>query len=75
MEPTVLALENEFHGKVEFIIVDVDDPQGQQLAGRFGVGTIPAFFIMDGKGNMVFEDVGTFDKRTLAKKIKEAIDR
>ena len=49
MEPTVLALENRFYGQVEFVIADVDDQQGRQLAERFGVNTIPAFFIMDSK--------------------------
>lgn len=70
-----MALENEFRGQAEFVIADVDDPQGQQLAGRFGVNTIPAFFIMDAKGNIVFQDVGVFDKGTLAEKIKEAMGR
>lgn len=69
-----MALENKFYGQVEFIIADVDDPQGQQLAGRFGVNTIPAIFIMDGKGNIIFQDVGVFDEDTLAKNIKEALN-
>lgn len=68
-----MALENRFYGQVEFVVADVDDPQGRQLAERFGVNTIPAFFIMDSKGNMVFQDVGVFDEDTLAGYIKEAL--
>lgn len=74
MEPTVLALENRFNGQVDFVIADVDDPQGQQLAGRFGVNTIPAFFIMDSRGNIIFQDVGVFKEDALAEAIKDALN-
>lgn len=61
-----MALENKFNGQVEFVVADVDSPQGQQLAARFAVNSIPAFFIMDGKGKTVFQDVGVFNEDTLA---------
>ncbi len=75
MEPTVLALENRFQGQVEFIIADVDDPQGKQLAGKFGVGLIPAIFIIDAQGKIIFQDTGLVPEDTLAQKLKAALDK
>jgi thiol-disulfide isomerase/thioredoxin len=72
MEPTVLALKNKFSGQVEFIVADVDDSQGQQLASRYGVNSIPAFFILDGKGNPVYQGVGVVEQDVLVEKIKAA---
>ncbi|KKM09994.1 hypothetical protein SY88_15155 [Clostridiales bacterium PH28_bin88] len=58
MEPVVLALENEYAGKVEFVIVDLDTPEGKQLAVEYDVYYIPAFFFLDGTGKAVAKDVG-----------------
>lgn len=71
----MLALENEFQGKLEFVVADVDDPQGQQLAGRYSVNAIPAFFILDAKGNIAYQEVGVVDKETLAKNIKDVLNK
>lgn len=53
-----MALENKFQDKVEFIIVDVDEAQGQQLAQTFSVNSIPAFFFIDKDKNIVEQTIG-----------------
>ena len=48
MEPVVLALEKDYIDKTNFIVVDIDDPQGQILAKQFDIYYIPAFFVLMG---------------------------
>ena len=39
----VLALEKKYSNKINFIVVDIDDPQGQVLAKQFDIYYIPEF--------------------------------
>lgn len=60
-----MALENKYQGKVEFIVVDVDDPQGQELAQTFAVNSIPAFFFIDKEKNIAQQVIGTQSLETM----------
>lgn len=61
----VLALEKKYSEKVKFIIVDIDDPQGQALAQQFDIYYIPAFFVIDQRGQITYNDSGPQNKTTL----------
>ena len=61
----VLALEKKYSEKVKFIIVDIDDPQGQALAQQFDIYYIPAFFVIDQQGQITYNDSGPQNKTTL----------
>ena len=61
----ILALENKYQGQVEFIVVDVDDPQGQELAQTFAVNSIPAFFFIDKEKNIAQQVIGTQPLETM----------
>ncbi|MHB8171491.1 MAG: cytochrome c biogenesis protein CcdA [Thermincolia bacterium] len=69
MEPVMLALEKKFSDKINFIIVDIDDPQGKQLAEQFKIYYIPAFFVIDPQGQVVYDAEGAQSKETLEKAI------
>lgn len=48
MEPMIEELEKEFHGKVEFEKINVDE--NQELTAKHGVMSIPTYIIeKDGK--------------------------
>ncbi len=61
----VLALEKEYSNKINFIVVDIDDPQGQALAQQFKISYIPAFFVLDQQGQTIYNDTGPQSKNTL----------
>ncbi|SDG61762.1 cytochrome c-type biogenesis protein [Desulfosporosinus hippei DSM 8344] len=61
----VLALEKEYRDKVNFIVVDIDDPQGQALARQFDIYYIPAFFVLDQQGQITYSASGPQSKSVL----------
>jgi len=63
----VLALEEKYSKNTNFIIVDIDDPQGQVLAKQFDIYYIPAFFVLDQQGQITYNDTGPQSKDTLEK--------
>jgi len=65
MEPVVLALEKKYSQKINFIVVDIDDPQGQVLAKQFNVYYIPAFFVLDQQGQITYNDTGPQSEASL----------
>jgi thioredoxin-like negative regulator of GroEL len=74
MEPVVLALENKFNGKMEFIIADITTPEGSYLAQQFNVDLIPRFFVLDRNGNPVLTEVGAQPKEVLENDILQVIN-
>ena len=61
----VLALEKEYSDKINFIVVDIDDPQGQTLAQQFDIYYIPAFFVLDQQGHITYNATDPQSKNTL----------
>ena len=61
----VLALDKKYSKKTDFIIVDIDDPQGQVLAQQFNIYYIPAYFVLDQQGQITYNDTGPQSKDTL----------
>jgi Thiol:disulfide interchange protein len=69
MEPVVLALEKKYSANVNFIVADIDDPEGQALAKQFNIYYIPAFFVFDRQGQITYNDTGPQSKTALEKAI------
>jgi len=65
MEPVLLALEKKYDPTINFIIVDIDDPQGQVLSKQFNIYYIPAYFVIDQQGQITYNDTGPQSKDTL----------
>ena len=65
MEPVVLALEKKYSEKINFIVVDVDDQEGQVLSKQFNINYIPAFFVLNQQGQITYNDTGPQSKETL----------
>jgi thioredoxin 1 len=49
--PLVDQLEREYHGRVDFQKVDID--QNRQLAGRYKIRAVPTFVFFDANGRVV----------------------
>jgi len=61
----VLALEKKYSKNTNFIVVDIDDPQGQVLAKQFDIYYIPAYFVLNQQGQITYNDTGPQSKDTL----------
>lgn len=61
----MLALEKKYSNDITFIIVDLDDPQGQILAKQFDIYSIPAYIVLDQQGQITYNDTGPRSKSTL----------
>jgi len=61
----VLALEKKYSEKINFIVVDIDDQEGQALSKQFNIYYIPAFFVLDQQGQITYNDTGPQSKETL----------
>ncbi len=54
MEPVVLALEEKYEKKVEFVIADLGTGEGRSLAEQYNFYYIPFFFLLDPEGNVAY---------------------
>jgi len=61
----VLALEKKYGNNTNFIVADIDTPQGQALAKQFDIYYIPAFFVINEQGQVTYNDSGPQSKSTL----------
>ncbi len=58
MEPVIMALKEEYRGKVAFVIVDVQEQEGRQLASEYAVRNIPHLIIVDSQGQIIYNQAG-----------------
>lgn len=61
----MLALKKKYDHNIDFIVVDIDDPQGQVLAKQFNIYYIPAYFVIDQQGQITYNDTGPQSRETL----------
>lgn len=66
MAPRVFELEKEFVGRVNFVVVDGDDPSRQEMVDRFGVDGVPQFSMVGKDGSVKGNLVGMVPKAALA---------
>lgn len=64
MEPVIEELKKELDGKVEVVVIDVDENQTE--AGKYGVMSIPTFIVLK-DGKEVGRKIGVTSKEDLLK--------
>ncbi|MGC9393683.1 MAG: thioredoxin domain-containing protein [Anaerolineae bacterium] len=57
-KPKVDQLERDLAGQATVVRLNVKDNVGLALASRWGVAGIPAFFVLDGAGNVIYARAG-----------------
>lgn len=70
LSPRVEELAEEFDGEMKFVKVDVDE--NQELAGQFGIRSIPTLLIFD-EGEKVEQIVGSVPKERIREEIEKVI--
>jgi hypothetical protein len=58
MAPIVHGLEYEFYDQINFVYLDIDDPQTRRFKDLLGFRYQPQFFLLDGDGNPLTTWVG-----------------
>ena len=57
-KPVVDGLERKMDGKMAVAHVDIGEDDGRATAQKYGVSSVPAFIVLDGKGNVVYRQIG-----------------
>ena len=58
MAPIVHGLEAEFSGQINFVYLDIDDPDNKQFLTELGFLYQPHFFLIDGEGKIIKQWLG-----------------
>lgn len=66
MARRVFELENEYSGRINFIVVDGEDPAIQDIVDKYGVDAIPQFSMISKSGEVQTNLVGLVPKSVLA---------
>lgn len=70
MAPIVHGLEAEYHGKIQFIFLDIDDSRNEQFKKQLAYRYQPHFLLLDGDGNILQQWLGVVSES----QFREAFD-
>lgn len=74
MAKGVFQLENQFVDRVNFVIVDTDDPKNADFVDAFGVDGIPQVSMMDAAGKNLANLIGYVPKPVLLEEIEALVE-
>lgn len=74
MQKTMDALHPEFKGKVDFITVDVNDPNNRDTVLRFQVRYIPVTYLFDRNKTTYFHYVGALPVQDMRNKLQSLVE-
>lgn len=66
MSSTVAALHQQYGDNINFVMLDIDDPQWAEQVAQYGASGVPQFTLLDGYHNEVKTWVGKVPKPILA---------
>jgi len=75
MAPLVQALEEAYAGEVNFIYLDIDDPDVTTFERELRFRLEPHFFLLDGQGRVLRQWVGYVTTAELQAAIEDALLR
>lgn len=61
MKPIVHELESEYGTQIEFVFVNIDDPESAALKQEYGFRYQPHFLLVDAEGEVIEEWLGYTD--------------
>lgn len=74
MAKSIFDLENEYAGRVNFVVIDADNPDYQEMADKYEVDGIPQFTLLDGGGQNLASFVGFLPKTILSDNLNAILD-
>jgi thioredoxin-related protein len=57
-KPAVDGLEHRMGARLRVARVDIESDSGRELAARYQVAAIPAFVVVDPRGNVLYRRIG-----------------
>jgi thioredoxin-related protein len=73
-KPVVDRLERELEGQVQVLRLSVMDNVGGQLAVRYGARGVPTFVLLNGAGEIVFQQGGMPSREAIKSAVEEILD-
>lgn len=64
MKPIVHGLENEYGEQIEFVYLNIDDPETAAAKEKYGYRVQPHFFLVDEDGQVVEQWLGPVNRDT-----------
>jgi hypothetical protein len=74
-KPVVDGLEGDLQGKARVMRLNVLDSVGMSAARRFGVRAVPAFFVLDGQGQVAYTQVGIPNRAEVSARVDALLAR
>ena len=72
-KPVVDGLESDLQGRARVMRLNVLDSVGLSAARRFGVRAVPAFFVLDGQGEVAYAQVGIPNRAEMSARVQGLI--
>ena len=72
MAPVVHGLEAEYADRMNFVYLDVDDPNTQELQSALGRRAQPEFYLLDADGNLIQQWFGSVSSEAFAEAFAQA---
>lgn len=72
-QPVVDQVRSQFSQEVEFVNVNVDDPNNKEIVERYGVCPIPTLVFVDSKDQVTGYSVGLTVERNITKNIQKLL--
>jgi thioredoxin-like negative regulator of GroEL len=73
MAPVVHGLDDKWGDQIEFIYLDIDDPQTDVFKRQLGYRYQPHIFLLDADGQVVEQFIGYQDGQTLQAAIRAVV--
>jgi thioredoxin-related protein len=74
-KPVVDRLEQEMQGQIQVLRLSIMDDVGGQLAVRYGARGVPTFVLLNGTGEVVFQQGGMPDREAIKSAVEELMNR
>ena len=68
-KPIVDGLENDLRDKAPVLRLNVQDEVGMSAARRFGVRGVPALFVLNGQGQVVYAQAGVPNRANITARV------
>jgi thioredoxin-like negative regulator of GroEL len=73
MAPMVHGLEAQYHGRVNFVYLDIDDPANQDFLQTLGFVYQPHIILLDADGHILEQWVGPVGEAELVASLDAAL--
>ena len=73
MAPTILDLHAQYGNQVNFVMLNIDDPQWRSQVDRFQINGVPEYFLLDAKQSIQRSFIGRVPYEIIARSIRSLL--